>query len=251
MPSGERENTSTVYAVGEDQTKVLFSWEILAKLRGTAADEAKEYIKKRDASKCWHCKAEVVNVHTDLEFHHIDRNNKNNRRWNLRLMHDRCNSSVYHREQKGRPSIPVRVRERKIADEAQPMPDATTYEGATHQGKTHPFRVWVIKQIQEGWKGYVEVQKKCEADIALDLEKELKEAAEPLKYATMVDAGAERSKIAVQTAYNWIRPMKNKVNGFIYLRDMPQGKLLDFKNPAYHKMSPEDIYAKHPSIDRD
>lgn len=251
MSSGERENTSTVYVAGEDQSKVLFSWEILAKLRGNAADQAKEQIKKRDGSTCWHCKAVVLNVHTDLEFHHIDRNNKNNRRWNLRLMHDRCNSSVYHREQKGRPSIPERARERKITDGTQPMPDATTYEGATHQNNTHPFRVWVIQQIQEGWKRYAEVQKKSDADIAVDLEKELKDAAKLLKYNSIVAGGAEKYKIAVQTAYNWLIPMRNDINGFIYSRDMPQGKLLDFRNPAYHKMSPEDIYAKHPSIDRD
>lgn len=80
----------------EDRSRVLFPWEYLVRLRHQHAIDAKQYLATRDDAKCALCNVEVQDIFTELEFDHIDGNNRNNRRWNLRLAHHICNVTAYH-----------------------------------------------------------------------------------------------------------------------------------------------------------
>ena len=80
----------------EDRSRILFPWEHLVRLRGNHAIDAKHYLAERDGAKCVFCDLLVRDIFTELEFDHIDGNNRNNRRWNLRLSHHLCNVAAYH-----------------------------------------------------------------------------------------------------------------------------------------------------------
>lgn len=56
--------------------------------------------------------------------------------------------------------------------------------------------------------------------------------------------------IAKETAYAWTSVWKNPLNGFLCIQDSPDGKLLDFIDKAYHEMTVEQIYARHPAKGR-
>jgi hypothetical protein len=82
----------------EDRSVTLHRWELVKRLQGENAIQAKNYLAQRDGPKCQFCKIIVKDVHRELEFHHINGDRRFNRRWNLHLSHHSCNSVFRHRQ---------------------------------------------------------------------------------------------------------------------------------------------------------
>jgi len=92
----------------EDKSRILCPWERLVRLRGQHTIDAKHYLAMRDGARCVFCDLPVRDIFTELEFDHIDGNNRNNKRWNLRLSHHFCNVADYHTK---RPALSMPERE--------------------------------------------------------------------------------------------------------------------------------------------
>jgi hypothetical protein len=99
----------------EDRSCILFPWEHLVRLKGHHATEAKHYLAKRDGTRCSFCDLPVRDIFTELEFDHIDGNNRNNKRWNLRLSHHLCNVVAYHTK---RPALSMPEREGETSSQS-------------------------------------------------------------------------------------------------------------------------------------
>ena len=71
----------------EDRSGIHFPWELLVRLRDENLIAAKTYLAARDGRKCTLCGMSVQNILKELELDHADENQRNNKRWNLRLAH--------------------------------------------------------------------------------------------------------------------------------------------------------------------
>ena len=99
----------------EDKSRILFPWEHLVRLRDQHATDAKHYLAQRDGVRCSFCDLQVQDIFSELEFDHIDGNNRNNRRWNLRLSHHLCNVVAYHTK---RPALSMPEREGETSSQS-------------------------------------------------------------------------------------------------------------------------------------
>jgi hypothetical protein len=87
-----------------ETTEIENHWETVKKLRGNTKVDAMEYLKKRDTSKCTHCNEPVANIYAkfpevpmrkQIEIDHINCDERNNWRGNVRLVHKGCNTAIY------------------------------------------------------------------------------------------------------------------------------------------------------------
>jgi hypothetical protein len=138
----------------EDKKVILFSWENLVRLRDNKRKEAIDYLVKRDEPFCIFCTGDIVKRpdgkwETDID--HIDRNTRNNKRWNLRLAHHGCNSTDgnnLHQSQPA-PSMPATLEsERESSVGAEAVRDAI---GSGKMGE-YAFRLTRPWKNREGEK---------------------------------------------------------------------------------------------------
>ena len=91
----------------EDKNAPPFPWENLVRLREDKRKDAIEYLVARDDPFCVFCSGDIVKRpdgkwETDID--HMDRNTRNNKRWNLRLAHHGCNSTDGNNLRQGQPA---------------------------------------------------------------------------------------------------------------------------------------------------
>jgi hypothetical protein len=130
----------------EDRSRTLFPWEHLVRLRGHHANEAKHYLATRDGTRCVFCDLKVHDIFSELEFDHIDGNNRNNNRWNLRLAHHICNVAAYHSR---KPALSTPEREGgNVSPEASNVSVGLSAPWSNREGEKHDI-------MRSKWNGWI------------------------------------------------------------------------------------------------
>jgi hypothetical protein len=134
------------------------------------------------------------------------------------------------------------------------VPDDAPVEIQKHE-MIYPLAIrYVIRAVREGWVELKALRQERDSDIILERTEEFASkmaiAVDRLTYGSIVGALAGEFHMAKETAYSWASVMKNSWNGFLVERDLPEGRLLDFADPEYHRMSIEEVYARHPATGR-
>lgn len=190
---------------------------------------------------CFFCR--LVRPVETLTIHHKDWVISHNELSNQDLADGSCNTRAGNHVR-----VSDRERERdKISRslESTETPDGDNWE--TQQQEKYPrLRVWVNGYVQDKWAALGKLTATVESDFAAVSPKDLKRQAEFLKLGVVVAATAEQLNLSMQAVYHQLQKMRNPVNGYLVVRDLPEGKLLDFKDPGYHKLDPKEIYRLHP-----
>jgi hypothetical protein len=131
----------------ENHSRILFPWEHLVRLRGHHAVEAKHYLVKRDGNRCAFCDLKVQDIFTELEFDHMDGNNRNNKRWNLRLCHHLCNVTAYYSK---KPALSLPEREggkARLHPSSMPLDGSGSAPWSNREGEKHD----IMRSLWNDW----------------------------------------------------------------------------------------------------
>lgn len=240
--------------------KILFAWELNRTLSPTQKLDAKAWRWKHHGQMCELCERQVALEEVKyMTIHHLDRSAKHPNLLKLILLADgTCNQreESKKRAEAARAGARLRLpasmqeREREIAL-VTGVPDEVPYEVQTRLDKFHLAERYAIKKVKEGWVELKRLERAVVHDVAdPTLKVALENATQRLTYGVIVGGISGEFGIAKQTAYNWASTWKNRYNGFLRVRDLPEGKLLDFADPEYHKLEVEEIYRKHPASGR-
>ena len=162
----------------------------------------------------------------------------------LRLICHSCNSKVQHR--RNALGAYTSTRERKIP--SRMIPFNAPEEIVRHDEGVPLVTRLAIKRIQDGWKTMTELRRSAgRPEPGVDYtplaeNPEYLKAISQLKLKAIVGSIAHETDISIQTVYHYLTVMKNEINGFIYIGDFPEGKLLDFVDPQNHRRDPEEVY---------
>ena len=230
QPNQQVPEKETPYVREDMDPETKFYWEILARLRGTAQTEAKEYIASRDGKKCWKCTATEADL-TILEFHHLDRDGHQNRRWNLRLVHHPCNTAIYHQFQRGFPRFSGRERARETSG----LPSEALDE-------SKPATVVLNEEYEEAYRRYIVFRL---VHYGPDPEPP---DMEFLVRRNLHAAACEWTGCNPKTGYPYLAKITNPENGFIMESPWRRSgrKILVFRRPEYYELTVDEIARRHP-----
>lgn len=150
----------------EDKNAPLFPWENLVRLREDKRKDAIEYLVARDDPFCVFCSGDIVKRpdgewETDID--HMDRNTRNNKRWNLRLAHHGCNSTDGNnlRQSQPAPSMPAMPESERVSSVCGEEARDAIASGKVGEYAFHATRPWRNREGEKhdaeraGWNKWI------------------------------------------------------------------------------------------------